>query len=375
MGVYTFVITATICFSSLLLVIVNNQLSPYEESSYDYILTNFDDNNIKELQNNMHIKDVYASRTVSTSIRKDEEVREIDLNCVDEWDTTGITYYSENRQIEGELIYTNTDKKVNNNSDKNGIVLDVLLAKSLDAKIGDKVYISIGEKELEYEVSMIIEPHVGMTYGQAVCLYDEYFQDEGISDLSYSILFVDTVEGNEADNNEMEDYFYNDYIGPGMDGLTKEEIKEINRNTIIKKEWEVSDVESELEHTPPITLGIFVLGIVVIFLFVLRECRSQKESMNKKVAILSALGQKSSIVINLIVISQMMIILPSILASGVLTKIIYDGLISNYYLTSRLLIIELGIVVLVTFIMCLIVGIIMHREYKKKTVTELLKYE
>lgn len=375
MGVYTFVITATICFSSLLLVIVNNQLSPYEESSYDYILTNFDDNNIKELQNNMHIKDVYASRTVSTSIRKGEEVREIDLNCVDEWDTTGITYYSENRQIEGELIYTNTDKKVNNNSDKNGIVLDVLLAKSLDAKIGDKVYISIGEKELEYEVSMIIEPHVGMTYGQAVCLYDEYFQDEGISDLSYSILFVDTVEGNEADNNEIEDYFYNDYIGPGMDGLTKEEIKEINRNTIIKKEWEVSDVESELEHTPPITLGIFILGIVVIFLFVLRECRSQKESMNKKVAILSALGQKSSIVINLIVISQMMIILPSILASGVLTKIIYDGLISNYYLTSRLLIIELGIVVLVTFIMCLIVGIIMHSAYKKKAVTELLKYE
>ena len=358
LGVYIFVITATLCFSSLLLVIIYNQMSPYEESTYNYIFTNFDDENINEIKGNEHVEDVYASRVVATSIRKDGEPVEIDLNCVDEWDTTGITYYSDDRMVKGEFTYKD-----------NGIVLDILLARKLDANVGDTVYIAIGENEIEYEVCALIEPHVGITYGQAVCLYNQYFRDKGIDNLAYSMLFVRTGD------DEIEDYFYNEYKGPGMKGMTKEEIKEINRNTIIKKEWELFDVESELEHTPPIILGIFILGLVVIFLFVLRECRAQGENINKKVAILAALGEKSSIVIRLTVISQIMIILPAILISGVLTKVLYDGLIANYYLPLKLLLAELGIVVIVTFIICLIVGVIMYRSYKKKTVCELLKYE
>lgn len=358
LGVYIFVITATICFSSLLLVIINNQLSPYEESTYNYIFTNFDEENIREFKDNKHIEETYAIRTVATSICKDEKVQEIDLNLVEEWDTSGITYYADKRQVKGE--FSDAD---------NSIVLDILLARKLDAGIGDKVYITIGEKDLEYEVAMLIEPHVGMSYGQAVCLYNEYFMVNGINDLAYSMLFV------RASDNGLEDYFYNEYKGPGMDGMTKNDIKEINRNSIIKKEWEISDVESELEHTPPITVGIFILGIIVIFLFVLRECRSQGESINKKIAILSALGQKSTIVIRLIVASQMMIIIPSILVSGMLTKLLYDGLISNYYLPLSLLFIELGIVVMVTFIMCIFVGVIMYKSYKNKSVSELLKVE
>ena len=338
--VYTFVITVTLCFSSLLLVIYNNHLSPYRDSGYNYLLTNFDEDNIEELNKCSDIEGVYPIRTVSANIRMGDKVQTIDLNCVDEWDTQGISYYSASRSVAGE--FTKND---------NGIVLDVLLARKINADIGDTVYVSIGNNEVEYIVCMLIEPLISGGYGQVVCLYNDYMKNSGMGDLEYSLLFVKALNG------DIDDYFDN-YEG-----------------SFIKKAGEVDDVESELAHTPPITIGVFILGVIVIFLFILKECTSQREDINKKIAILVALGQKSNIVIKLIVAGQMLLLIPAIFISGVLTKTIYNVLISNYYLSLGLLVMELVIVLLFTFVVCVVVGIIMYKSYKKKQVYDLLRGE
>lgn len=360
MLLYTFIITTTLCFSLLQLVIMDNNLSPFYDSNYDYVLYNFDEKNIEEIKNNKDVNDIYANRIVNLKISKGNKTDECDINFVDHWDKKNISCFGDNRKIIGKF-----------SNDDNGIVLDYFTAKKLGAKTGDTVKICVGKTNIKYKVCMIIEPNKQLFFHQAICLYNDYFIDtylkEYNQELVYSELYVDA-----NDNKNLEDYFFDSYIGPGMSDMSEKEIKETNRVTITKKDWQISDSKFELEHTPIIIICISMFGMVIIFIFLLRENRTYIENIEKNIAILTILGNRYKNILKMIILGQMMLIFPSVVVSGCITKIIYNILIKNYYLSLSLLTTELLIILAIVLVMLILIGNSVVKKYKKNLLRNFL---
>lgn len=362
--IYIFIFTVTMSFSLLLIIIWYNNVSPYIESNYSYLMTNFDENNMTNLAENENVIDMYSSRCISTEIKKDENVENIDINLVDEWDKKSISYFGINRKTSGSIDYVGND----------GIILDVLLARRINASVGDKIGIKIKDEYIDYTVIMLIEPISAMGSGQGVCLYNEKFREKWNEKFEeqpvLSLLFLETNKSNDFEN-----YLYNEYIGADTINEDIDYIREINRSTIIKKEWSVDDVERELEHTPPVTVCISILGMIIIFLFIWREASLKSLGLEKNNAILISQGAKSSLMTVLTIVGQEMIIIPSIIISGLMVKLLYDNLINAYYLPVRIIVIEVVAVIIISFVLCLIVGMCLNKKISKNDISEILKTE
>lgn len=362
--IYIFVFTVTMCFSSLLITIWYNNVSPYLVSKYSYVMTNFDENNMKDLADNNNVIDMYSSRIVSTEIKNDENVEKIDINIVDKWDNKSISYFGINRKTAGSIDYDGDD----------GIILDVLLARKIHVSVGDKISIKIKDEYIDYTVIMLIEPINELGIGQGVCLNNEKFREKWNEKFeeqpALSLLFLETNK-----SNDFEDYLYNEYIGPDTENESMDSVREINRSTIIKKEWSIEDVESELEHTPPVTVCISILGIIIIFIFVWRESSSKSMGLEKNNAILVSQGAKSSLMTKLTIVGQEMIIIPSIILSGIIVKVLYDNLITNYYLPMKIILTEMVVVIIISFMLCLVVGVCLNKKISKKNISQILKSE
>lgn len=359
--IYAFVITVSLCFSFVLLVRYDNYIRAYNNSSFDFRLRCFDDNNIAELKNNKCIKKMYKVGCANSVLIKGKNEKNVTINFVEYWDEEGISYFGKNMKVKG-----------NYSEEKNAIVIDALVANALKINIGDYVDLIIDENKVTFKVCMIIEPNRNEGDGQVVCVYNDYIleHEKKPEKLWCSYLFLET-----DNSDEIEDYLYNDYTDPDMRGHTKEEIKEVNFNYIDKKEWLIENVNDELEYTPPITVCISILSMIIFFIFLLRELTSKKIFEDKDIAILLSIGLKEKDLIPVTVLGQGIEVFPASIFAFFITKLIYDKLVLNYYLSNKLLMNVYVIVVIVTVLMCILVGIIFGIKVRKKQLFELLKEE
>ena len=361
---YIVIFSIILSFIFLLLVIMDNTTSAYTDAKYDYLLTYFNEKNLEDLSENPYIDDIYTTRIVtgemSSALGKEDGV---DINLADDWDKKGTSYLGISRKIAGSLEDTG----------ENGIILDALVAKKLHVGVGDTINIVIKEKEVPFRVIMEIEPIVGMK--NAVCLYNSYFRDNWNrfykEDPCYSCAFV---KGNNIE--KLDDYFYNTYIAPDMEREDLAYRKEINISSNIKKEWTLEEAENGLEYAPPITICVSVLGIFILFLFVLRESSSNVFFVEKSIAVLKTMGIKERTIIAFVCFGQTMILLPALMAANILVKkAVYDLLITNFYLTWNLCGRIFLIVMLLSAAIALLIGIILCKKVKKESVYKILREE
>lgn len=361
---YIIIFSIILSFAFLLLVIMDNTISAYKDAKYDYLLTYFNEKNLEDLGENPYIDDIYTTRIVtgemSSVLGKENDV---DINLVDDWDKKGISYLGISRKIAGSLETTG----------ENGIILDALVAKKLHVGVGDTVNIVIKENMVPFRVVMEIEPIVGMK--NAVCLYNSYFLDNWKQyykeEPCYSCAFV---KGNNKE--KLDNYFYNSYIAPDMEEEDFEYRKEINISSNIKKEWSLEEAQNGLEYAPPITICVSVLGIFILFLFVLRESSSNIFFVEKSIAVLKTMGIKGRTIIAFVCLGQTMILLPALIAATIFVKkVVYDVLITNFYLTWNLCGTIFLIVMFLAIAIAFLIGIILCKKVKKESIYKILREE
>lgn len=360
--IYLLVMTISLCFSMLLLVIYDNDVTPYHQSYYDYSIYWLDNNTIDVLKKNKHIKELYYDGIYCYDMYYNNKSAHIDMIYVPYWDVNGLTVYSDKRKVKGNL-----------SDDKNSIMIDALLARELNVDVGEVVYINNNGKEIPFKVCIIIEPFESRMTSKAVCVCNDYVErNMGVSkeNLLCSEMFLKT-DGSK----EIEDYLFYEYVPPECEKYTKEKLHEVDLRTVYKKEWEIESAKEELEHTPPVTICISLLALVIIFIFVLREATSQKINNDKDIAILESIGMKRKVILPVTMIGQLMIIIPAIGLSSFLVKKIYDRLITNYYLSYRLIVMEAVILLIASIFICFIVSLIVVIKNKKKSICELLNAE
>ena len=144
---YTLVITISMCFSTILLVIYDNKVTQYYQSSYDYMLRYFDDNIIELLEENEHIKDTYKVGIYNYEMKHRNKSESVEVFYVPYWDEEGLTYLSDKRKVKGSI-----------SNDENSIMIDALLAHELNVDIGDIVYVKNNGKDIPFKINVIIEP-------------------------------------------------------------------------------------------------------------------------------------------------------------------------------------------------------------------------
>ena len=361
---YIIIFSIILSFAFLLLVIMDNTISAYKDAKYDYLLTYFNKKNLEELSKNPYIDDIYTTRIVTgeivSGLGKDSNV---DINLVDDWDKKGTSYLGICQKVAGNIKDTG----------ENGIILDALVAKNLHVGVGDTIYIVVKENKVPFRVVMEIEPIVGMK--NAVCLYNSYFLDNWKrvykEEPCYSCAFV---KGNNTE--KLDDYFYNAFIAPNMEGEDLAYRKEVNIASNIKKEWNLEEAQNGLEYAPPITICISVLGIFILFLFVLRESSSNVFFVEKSIAVLKTMGIKKRTIITFVCLGQIMVLLPALIAATILVKkIVYDMLITNFYLTWDLCRTVFGIVMLLSIGIAFLTGIILCKKVKKESIYKILREE
>lgn len=361
---YIVIFSIILSFVFLLLVIMDNTISAYKDAKYDYWLTYFNEKNLEELSENEYIDDIYTTRIVTGEISSMLfREKSVDIHLVDDWDKKGTSYLGISRKIAGNLEDTG----------ENGIILDALVAKSLHVGVGDTVYIIIKENKVPFRVIMEIEPIVGMK--NAVCLYNSYFLDNWNrfynEEPCYSCAFV---KGNNME--KLDAYFYNEYIAPDMEGEDLEYRKEVNISSNIKKEWSLEEAQNGLEYAPPITICVSVLGIIIFFLFVLRESSSNVFFVEKSIAVLKTMGIKERTIITFVCLGQTMTLLPALIIATILVKkVVYDVLITNFYLTWNLCGRIFLIVMLLSIAIAFLIGIILCKKVKKESVYKILREE
>ena len=361
---YIVIFSIILSFVFLLLVIMDNTISAYTDAKYDYMLTDFNQENLEGLSENPYIDDIYTTRIVTGEMTsKLGRENDVDIHLVDDWDKKGTSYLGISRKIAGSLEDTG----------ENGIILDALVAKKLHVGVGDTVNIIIKDKKVPFQVVMEIESIVGMK--NAVCLYNSYFLDKWNQfykeEPAYSWAFV---KGNNIE--KLDDYFYNDYIAPDMEKEDSEYRREVNISSNIKKEWSLEEAQNGLEYAPPITICVSVLGIVIFFLFVLRESSSNVFFVEKSIAVLKTMGIKERTIITCVCLGQTMTLLPAlIIATIFVKKVVYDVLITNFYLTWNLCGTIFLIVMFLAIVIAFLIGIILCKKVKKESIYKILREE
>lgn len=360
-----FIFTVFYAFSLLLIMIYENKISQYNESSYDYMLTNFDEENIENIKSQIFVEGTYATRLVNSTLHNGSKEELILLNLVDEWDKNNISYMGLNRSAKGDF----------NNTQENSIVLDILTARKINVGIGDTVDLYFKDIKCTYKIAMLLEPDASSGEGLGVCLYNSYFCDAWGKAFPtmppYSLLYVNTNDDSKAD-----EYFYNEFVGPRMGEKAHEDIVKANENSNIKKLWNIEEAKRDLKFTPSVTVIISILGIIALFIFILRETSSKMNILNKDLAILSTIGMKLSHMTRYFLISCCGVQIPAILVSSVIVKkIIYDLLISNYYLPWRLIGYANLITIVFSFFAALIVSIGVCVKFKKSSICKILAAE
>jgi hypothetical protein len=222
---------------------------------------------------------------------------------------------------------------------------------------------------------MLIEPSGDFYEETGVCLYNSYFKKQWSRYFSeepyYSRMFV-----NGNNEKELDDYFYNDYIAPGMDNESLDDIKKMNLSCIHKKVWSIEEVEEEMEFAPPVTICVSILGMVLTLFFIWRESSSKSYFLVKNMAVLSTVGMRKIYIVLYIFIGQSIVLLPSIcVAALIVKKVVCDILISNYYLSWNLVGGSTIIVAGISMISSLLVGIGLSLKFKKLSICKLLSNE
>ena len=165
-------------------------------------------------------------------------------------------------------------------------------------------------------------------------------------------------------------------IAPDMEGEDLAYRKEMNIASNIKKEWNLEEAQNGLEYAPPITICISVLGILILFLFVLRESSSNVFFVEKSIAVLKTMGIKKRTIITFVCLGQTMILLPALIAATIFVKnVVYDVLITNFYLTWNLCGIVFVIVMLLSVGIAFLTGIILCKKVKRETTYKILREE
>lgn len=361
----TFIFIVFYSFTLLLITIYDNKVSQYYEASYDYKITNFDEVKLEEIKSKEFVEDCYATRMISTEFKNGSKKEAVIINVSDEWDVNGVSQLGLKRAVKGTLDATR----------ENGIILDVLTARKLNLDVGDSVDIYFKDVKCTYVIQMLIEPDASSVKGVGVILYNSYFVDawqKAHSNMPiYSALYVKTNNEYEADQ-----YFYNEYVNPRMEGRNSEEILSANYNSNIKKIWSIETAENEMEYTPPVTIILSIIGAAAIFIFIWRELSSKIIFLKKNLAIVSTMGMRPLHIVRYFIISSIIIQIPAILVAGIVVKkIIYDSFITNYYLTWELVWLADLIALIYVIIAAIIVSSGLIIKLKRTSISKILASE
>lgn len=362
---YVIIFTIVLSFALLLPAIMDTTTDGYRTSDYDYMVTYFDKKNMEELENNENISQIYPVRIVTGIVTsKFSKLNGIDIYLADEWDKNNLTPFNANRKEYGSI-----NEKIDN-----GIILDTITANNLHVKVGDSVSLEIGEQNLSYKVTMLVNP---VLMGQPVveCLYNNYFRDVWNSyyqeEPTYSILYVKAKNLNRLDN-----YLLKEYVATQMIGESKEDIQIMNLQSNLSRAYQLELAENSLEYAPPVTVVVSLLGMAILGLFIVREATNKIEDIGKTIATLGVMGLRKSTIILFTFAGQVLYLVPASIVSIILVKLgIYDCLIGNYYLSWKLVYSALELIFIMIIIISLLSGILLSVRLKGSTILKNLREE
>lgn len=359
------IFTIVLSFSLLLMVIYYNKIHVYMNSSYDYVMRDFDEKGIQKIKDKPFVDSVFVTRIVTGEMENSrEEVRSVNLMLCDSFRGSEMMYYG---NIES--VFKNRE---------NGIILDVITARRLKVGINDTIRMKTGPENnvnVEFVVLKIVESDGTAVKGTAIASYN-YFLDKSQSFfgdyIPASEMFV-KVNNQKA---EAEKFFYDEYISPRMEDSSWEEIKENNLNSNIKRIWQIEDTEKGLENTPKVTIITSILGGVMCFFFIWRDTNLKMIVMKKNYAILHVLGISTFFLKLYFHIERFILQVPAIFISCIFVKkVIYDMLLDNLFLPWKMIWAIGCLTVVISLVMSSIICLFTLRRFKRSNLSMILAKE
>ncbi len=351
---YSSVFFIVLTFLLYLTVMYDNEVGQYREYGFDYLILDFDEAGLAEIQNRPGVQGCYPARLVCmetgvtqtaarnystggisgdyTSSAGSAEKGELDVYLADRWDEDNLSFWGSERITEVSEGGLTGDS----------IILDALTAKAMHAHIGDELAMEVGSAVVTRRLDMLVKPEFCLNDNIAVCLYDEEMQQVWEEQFpkslpEYSVLFV-RAEQDQDSLLSLDSWLYTGYAGPIGSELSQEEREIYNRSAVVRKEWFKEDSVAELQFTPPAALAVCALGTVLVFALIWHENRKKLRGLRQPFAVSVSLGMPYQILMHRFVWTHSIIIAVTAFTAAFLVKwLFYDMTVSVYYLTTKLL--------------------------------------
>ena len=270
----------SLSFFLYVLVLYDSEILDFNRMGFDYILTDFSEDGVKDLREREDVEGLYPLRLISAPVGTGAE---LNIYLAGEWDREGLSFLSTKRAVAGRA----------GDLSEGSIVMDILTARSLRLKTGDTVSIRIGKSGvIKRRLDMLLEPENVLMSGAVVMLMDDGFRKEWLANFGeepeYSVMFL------KGSGKELENYLYRDYCGPLGKDEGPDERRQIARSTVIKKDWLKADAGRNFLFTPPAAIAVCALSVLLSVFLVRRESKGKAEKMRRRMQTLVREGMNPS---------------------------------------------------------------------------------
>ena len=328
-------------FIVYLLVIYDNEVAEYDAFGFDYLVTDLDDQSVREMTE-AGADAVSVARLIGSPVRCRSIETDLDIYAVPEWDGDGLTFWSGARRVSGRIQTIS----------EHAMVMDVMTARTLGTGLGETVQIRIGEEWVPYQVQMLVRPEFCLNFGIVVILDNEYFRSRWMS--AFDELPDLSVGFASGTSEAFGRWMQTEYTGPVMRELPDPEGEESTGiwRSVLSKEDARSEAVREMLYTPPAVTLICVMGMILLAFIIRREVRRARQSKGPDLMTLRILGMDTARQqYGFCAYDTVLLTMLLILAALTVKLAVYDRYVPTYYLPWELLLKVTAAAAVLTWIM------------------------